>query len=101
MTREVSCPPVLPDEGEAAVDCEREGECRASREIAAALLPPPWEGLARVDARRGLLAEVTARDRLPLRMPPTCAEPEGEASELVEEVDDCLLVPCLLAASAA
>lgn len=89
VTREVSCvlgPPE--DDGEPAVDCEREGECLASREVLAPL------GLAREDASRGLRlpADVTALERLPLRMPLTCAEPGGEMRELVEEVDDWRLV---------
>lgn len=42
--------------------------------------------------------EVTARDRLPLRMPPTCAEPDGDTSEVVDEVDDGLLVTWRFAA---
>ena len=103
MTREVSCAPALcgpAEKGEPAVDCEREGECRASREVPAPL-PPACDGLAREDARRGLPAEVTARDRLPLRMPLTCAEPEGDMSEFVDEVEDCLLVTCRFAASEA
>lgn len=93
VTREVSCAPA--EDGEPAPDCETDGECLASLE-----LPPPLpcDGLAREDARRGLPAEVTARDRLPLRKPPTFADPDGEMSELVEEVDDCLLETCRFAA---
>lgn len=75
MTREVSWVPALcgpAEEGEPAVDCESDGDCLASREVPAPLpLPlPPCNGLAREDARRGLPADVTVRDRLPLWTPP-------------------------------
>jgi hypothetical protein len=65
------CGPVE-DTGEAAVDNESDGECLTRR---APLAPPPDvlapgceadERLAIDEAKRGLLVEVTARDRLPL-----------------------------------
>ena len=65
------CGPVE-DTGEPVVESETDGECRTSRGPPAPppdTLPPCCEAeerLAMEEARRGLLVEVTARDRLPL-----------------------------------
>jgi hypothetical protein len=96
------------DTGEAAVDSDSDGEFRTSREPPVPLpeaLPPACGGedkLAREEAKRGLPVEVTARERLPLcNCPLARPDPAGEASELVDEVDDCRLVTWRLAAAAA
>ena len=87
------CGPPEDETGEVVLESETEGECRTKREPLAAapeVLAPVCDSdemLAIDEDKRGLPAAVTARERLPL---PTC--PVGEASELVEEVEDCRLV---------
>ena len=87
----------MDETGEPVVDSESEGECLTRREPPPPLpaIPPPAcdadAKLAMEDARRGLPAEVTALDRL-WNWPVACPEPDGETSELFEDVEDCLLV---------
>lgn len=77
-TKLVSCPrpPALcgpvDETGEPVVESDSEGECLTSRDppaplpVALQLGCDAEDKLAIEDARRGLLAEVTARDRVPL-----------------------------------
>ena len=87
---------------------DRDGECLASRALPETALPVPALGcdadakLAREEASRGLLADVTALERLPPpNAPVVWLEPGGEANEVEEEFDDCLLVTCRFAPTAA
>ena len=92
------CGPV-DETGEPVVESESDGECLTSRgppaplPVALQLGCDADDRLAMEDARRGLLAEVIARERLP-PWNGAVAWPEvgGEIRELFEEVDECLLV---------
>ena len=88
--------------GDVVVDSEREGEWRTKLPRAPLVTPPEVlapgcdaeERLAMEEDRRGLPVDVTARERLLLWWCPLGSpDPDGgEASELVEEVDECRLV---------